>query len=107
MNALVSMSGVEKSFAGVPALSQASLEIAPGEVHALIGQNGAGKSTMIKVLTGVYTQGDSSMLVPPARDDTNKAVRYDSVVNDVTKPDMYVVFSDHRSYVEYLVQYTC
>ena len=62
---------------------------------------------LCKVLTGVYTQGDSSMLVPPARDDSNKAVRYDSVVNDMTKPDMYVVFSDHRSYVEYLVQYTC
>jgi len=54
MNALVSMTGIDKSFAGVPALQNASLEVAPGEVHALIGQNGAGKSTMIKVLTGVY-----------------------------------------------------
>ena len=32
----------------------ASLEVAPGEVHALVGQNGAGKSTMIKILTGAY-----------------------------------------------------
>ncbi|QYO79059.1 sugar ABC transporter ATP-binding protein [Devosia salina] len=48
------MSGVEKRFAGIPALAGASLEILPGEVHALIGQNGAGKSTMIKVLTGYH-----------------------------------------------------
>ncbi len=69
MNALVSMSGIEKSFAGVPALSQANLEIAPGEVHALIGQNGAGKSTMIKVLTGVYDRdaGDVHLAGVPSR----------------------------------------
>jgi galactofuranose transport system ATP-binding protein len=53
---LLVMRGIEKRFNGVPALSGASLEIAPGEVHALIGQNGAGKSTMIKILTGYYTK---------------------------------------------------
>lgn len=51
---LLSATGIDKSFAGVSALTQASLEIAPGEVHALIGQNGAGKSTLIKIVTGVY-----------------------------------------------------
>ncbi|MEX0349080.1 MAG: sugar ABC transporter ATP-binding protein [Paracoccaceae bacterium] len=63
MNALVSMTGIDKSFAGVPALTQASLEIAPGEVHALIGQNGAGKSTMIKVLTGVYRRDGGRVIM--------------------------------------------
>ncbi|WP_061935106.1 sugar ABC transporter ATP-binding protein [Aureimonas sp. AU22] len=52
--ALVSMREIEKSFSGVPALSGASLEIEPGEVMALIGQNGAGKSALIKILTGAY-----------------------------------------------------
>ena len=51
---LLRMQGVDKAFGGVPALVQASLEVLPGEVHALIGQNGAGKSTMIKILTGAY-----------------------------------------------------
>ncbi len=51
---LLSMSGIDKRFAGIPALTQASLAIRPGEVHALIGQNGAGKSTLIKVLTGYH-----------------------------------------------------
>ncbi|MCY6382182.1 sugar ABC transporter ATP-binding protein [Hoeflea prorocentri] len=56
MQSLLSMNGMDKAFSGVPALRQACLEIAPGEVHALIGQNGAGKSTMIKILTGVYSK---------------------------------------------------
>ncbi len=53
---LLSMQGINKKFLGVPALSDARLEVARGEVHALIGQNGAGKSTMIKVLTGVVAK---------------------------------------------------
>ena len=55
---LLSMQNISKAFAGIPALSSASLEVAFGEVHALIGQNGAGKSTMIKVLTG-YVKRDA------------------------------------------------
>src|SRR5258708_19643368 len=53
---LLVMHGIAKRFNGVPALSEASLEVGRGEVHALIGQNGAGKSTMIKILTGYYTK---------------------------------------------------
>lgn len=53
-NLLLSMRGIDKRFAGIPALRDASLDVEPGEVHALIGQNGAGKSTMIKVLTGYH-----------------------------------------------------
>jgi ribose transport system ATP-binding protein len=51
---LLSMRAMDKKFAGIPALTGASLEVLPAEVHALIGQNGAGKSTMIKILTGAY-----------------------------------------------------
>ena len=53
-SALLRCSGMDKSFAGVPALRDVDMSVAPGEVRALIGQNGAGKSTLIKVLTGVY-----------------------------------------------------
>jgi ABC-type glutathione transport system ATPase component len=41
-----------KTFGGEKALDKASLEIAPGEVHGLLGQNGSGKSTLIKILAG-------------------------------------------------------
>ena len=45
---------VEKNFGATRALGGASLQIRQGEVHALVGENGAGKSTMIKVLAGAH-----------------------------------------------------
>ncbi len=45
--------GITKRYPGVVALEDVALEVAPGEVHALIGENGAGKSTMMKILFGV------------------------------------------------------
>ncbi len=54
MAPLLTMHGIDKSFAGIPALRSAELVVEKGEVHALIGQNGAGKSTLIKILTGYY-----------------------------------------------------
>ena len=45
-----------KSFSGVQALKHVSLEIQPGEIHCLAGENGCGKSTLIKVISGVYQQ---------------------------------------------------
>lgn len=64
---LLRMSGIDKRFGGVPALVGASLEVATGEVMALIGQNGAGKSTMIKVLNGfcVRDAGDITFTGQP------------------------------------------
>ncbi|MCX8279854.1 sugar ABC transporter ATP-binding protein [Phyllobacterium sp. 0TCS1.6C] len=62
MSPLLSMTHIDKRFAGIPALSGATFEVAPGEVHALIGQNGAGKSTLIKVLTG-YHKRDAGEIV--------------------------------------------
>ena len=53
---LLRMRGVDKAFAGVAALSGASLDVGRAEIHALVGQNGAGKSTMIKVLTGAVAR---------------------------------------------------
>ena len=54
--ALLSMRAISKAFGGIPALSAASLEVGAAEVHALVGQNGAGKSTMIKILTGYFNR---------------------------------------------------
>ena len=54
MPPLLSLTGIRKSFGGVRALDDASLELHPGSVTALIGENGAGKSTLVKILSGVH-----------------------------------------------------
>jgi ribose transport system ATP-binding protein len=50
----VSLRHISKSFGGVRALDDAHLDVSPGEVHGLLGENGSGKSTMIKVLAGYH-----------------------------------------------------
>jgi ribose transport system ATP-binding protein len=50
----VRLAGVSKSFGGVRALENVDFEALPGEIHALLGENGAGKSTILKILNGVH-----------------------------------------------------
>jgi simple sugar transport system ATP-binding protein len=47
--------GCAKHFGGVQAVSDVNLTVYSGEIHALVGDNGAGKSTFIKILSGVHT----------------------------------------------------
>jgi ABC-type sugar transport system ATPase subunit len=54
---------IEKSFPGVRALSGVSFDVRHGEVHALLGEKGAGKSTLIKIVSGVYQPDLGSILV--------------------------------------------
>ncbi len=54
MQPVLSLRGISKSFPGVKALEDVQLDLYPGQVTALIGENGAGKSTIVKILTGIY-----------------------------------------------------
>src|SRR5215218_2676194 len=60
---LLSLTGVSKRFSGVRALHQASLTLRAGEVMALVGENGAGKSTIVKILTGLYRPDAGEILI--------------------------------------------
>lgn len=51
---LLETRNITKSFSGVPVLNGISFRLAAGEVHALVGENGAGKTTFMKVLSGVH-----------------------------------------------------
>ena len=55
---ILSVKNIVKTFGGVKALDQINLEIKKGEIHCLAGENGCGKSTLIKIISGVY-QADS------------------------------------------------
>ncbi len=60
MQPFIELQNITKKFPGVTALSNVSFSLLPGEIHALCGENGAGKSTMIKVITGahMHTEGE-------------------------------------------------
>jgi len=51
-----------KTFPGVRALDDLSIDILPGQVHGLLGENGSGKSTLVKCLSGVYQPDNGSIL---------------------------------------------
>ena len=55
-NVLLECKGIVKQFNGIQVLKDVDLNVRKGEVHALMGENGAGKSTIIKIITGVYTR---------------------------------------------------
>ncbi len=57
---LLSLKNIKVTFGGVRALKGVSFEVNPGEVHCLAGENGCGKSTLIKVITGVYKPQDGA-----------------------------------------------
>lgn len=57
------LEGIVKTFPGVRALDGVSFSVMPGEVHALMGENGAGKSTSMKVLGGIYQPDEGTIFV--------------------------------------------
>ncbi len=58
---LLSLHGITKSFGAVQALRGVDLDILPGKVTALVGDNGAGKSTMIKTISGIWIPTSGEM----------------------------------------------
>jgi ribose transport system ATP-binding protein len=56
------LTGLTKTFGGQRALDDVTLEVAQGEVHGLLGQNGCGKSTLIKILAGFHAPDPGGQL---------------------------------------------
>ena len=54
---------IGKTFSGVNVLRDVDFDLKPGEVHALVGENGAGKSTFVKILSGVYTPTEGKIFL--------------------------------------------
>jgi len=72
---LLTLQGISKRFGGVVALDNVDFDLRAGEVHGLVGENGAGKSTMMKILAGVYSDYDGEMRL------NGELVRFSSPAN--------------------------
>ena len=60
---IIEMRGIQKHFGAVHALRNVNFHLMPGEILGLVGDNSAGKSTLMKVLTGAYTRDSGDVLV--------------------------------------------
>jgi ribose transport system ATP-binding protein len=60
---IIQMEGISKSFSGNQVLKEVAFSLEKGEIHALMGENGAGKSTMMKILTGIYARDSGTVEV--------------------------------------------
>lgn len=60
---LLRLTGIFKSFAGVHALRGVDLTIEHGRIHCLVGENGCGKSTLIKIIAGVYARDAGAVVI--------------------------------------------
>ena len=73
---LVEMKDISLAFGGLKAIDDASIDLYPGEVVGLLGHNGAGKSCLIKVLSGAYKRDSGADLHQrPGSDDQQPARR--------------------------------
>ncbi len=59
---LLEMSNISKSFSGVHALDHVNFAVRPGKVMCLAGENGCGKSTLVKIISGAYTRDEGEVL---------------------------------------------
>ena len=60
---ILELKGITKIFPGVKALDNVHFQLKKGEIHALMGENGAGKSTFIKVITGVHQAEEGEIFI--------------------------------------------
>lgn len=65
--------------------------------------NGSKYIYYARVLTGEFTTGNQGLIVPPAKDPNNPNIIYDSVVDNVQAPNVFVTFSDASNYPDYLI----
>ncbi len=63
MNPLLSVDAITKEFSGVRVLDQVSIQLNQGDILGVIGENGAGKSTFMKILAGIYTPTSGSVSI--------------------------------------------
>ena len=69
------------------------------------GDRGFKHIYQVRVLTGEYTQGKEGLKDAPLKSSANNVIKFDSVVDDVNNPEIYVIFHDAHAYPEYLIKF--
>lgn len=95
---LLSVKNVTKEFPGVKALDNISFDVQRGSVHALVGENGAGKSTFIKILAGIYHQDSGSVVFNGS--EVNFKTPYESQVSGISVVHQELKLSETLSVTE-------
>ena len=90
-DSILELHGITKIFPGVKALNKVQFDLRPGEIHALMGENGAGKSTFIKVIMGVHQAEEGEMLL------YGKPVRFKST-RDAQKAGIAAIYQHVTAY---------
>ncbi|EHB00950.1 Poly [ADP-ribose] polymerase 14 [Heterocephalus glaber] len=108
----VNGNGFNRSYAGKNAVAYGkgtyfavSASYSANDTYSRPDANGKKHMYYVRVLTGVYTNGNSSLIVPPSRDPQNPTDLYDTVTDNVHNPSLFVVFYDYQAYPEYLITF--
>ncbi|HBZ43842.1 MAG TPA: D-xylose ABC transporter ATP-binding protein [Maritimibacter sp.] len=95
---VLTLDGITKTFPGVKALDGVSLDLYPGQVTALVGENGAGKSTIVKTLTGIYQPDAGTIRV--AGEEMHFATAQDASAAGITAIHQETVLFDELTVAE-------
>ncbi len=93
---LLKMKGITKHFPGVLALDNVGLEVDSGEVLAILGENGAGKSTMLKILAGAFTPDKGEIFI----DGEKQRIK---IPSDAQKAGVSIIYQELNYYDELTV----
>lgn len=110
--ALVNGNGFNRSYAGKNAVAYGkgtyfavNASYSANDVYSRPDANGKKHMYYVRVLTGCYTLGNASLIVPPPKDHQNPTDLYDTVTDCLQNPNLFVVFYDYQAYPEYLITF--
>lgn len=109
---LVNINGFNRSYAGKNAVIYGkgtyfavNASYSADDTYSKPDANGKKYMYYVRVLTGVYTRGNDSLIVPPPRNPQNPTDQYDTVTDNMQNPTLFVVFYDYQAYPEYLITF--
>ncbi len=85
---VLSVENISKTFPGVKALNNISLDLYKGEVLVLVGENGAGKSTFVKILSGIYMADEGGKMTLDQEAYIPKGIR------DANEKGIYIIHQE-------------